>query len=170
VADRSCVALRHAVRDGVVACDHARPTNIAGVHRAAAEAAGRVGLEMTSAARRGVEGVNASAMRASAMEASTVEAAGMNTAAAMKAATAMEAAATTVETAAATTVETATAAAVETAATAAAMAATTTTTASTRLRHVRQHQPRDCGREDRGNRDWNLDTASSSQHVFLHLV
>jgi hypothetical protein len=165
VADRSCVALRHAVRDGVVACDHARPTNIAGVHRAAAEAVGRVGLEMTSAARRGVEGVNASAM-----EASTVEAAGMNTAAAMKAATAMEAAATTVETAAATTVETATAAAVETAATAAAMAATTTTTASTRLRHVRQHQPRDCGREDRGQRDWNLDTAGSSQHVFLHLV
>jgi hypothetical protein len=155
VADRSCVALHHAVRDGVVACDHARPTNIAGVHRAAAEAAGRVGLEMTSAARRGVEGVNASAMRASAMEASTVEAAGMNTAAAMKAATAMEAAATTVETAA-------------TAAVAA--TTTTTTTASTRLRHVRQHQPRDCGREDRGQRHWNLDTASSSQHVFLHLV
>jgi hypothetical protein len=151
VADRSCVALHHAVRDGVVACDHARPTNIAGVHRAAAEAAGRVGLEMTSAARRGVEGVNASAMSASAMEASTVEAAGMNTAAAMKAATAMEAAATTVETAAT-----------------AAVAATTT--ASTRLRHVRQHQPRDCGREDRGQRHWNLDTASSSQHVFLHLV
>jgi hypothetical protein len=162
VADRSCVALHHAVRDGVVACDHARPTNIAGVHRAAAEAAGRVGLEMTSAARRGVEGVNASAMSASAMEASTVEAAGMNTAAAMKAATAMEAAATTVETAATTTVETA--------ATAAVAATTTTTTTSTRLRHVRQHQPRDCGREDRGQRHWNLDTASSSQHVFLHLV
>jgi hypothetical protein len=126
VADRSCVALHHAVRDSVVACNHARPTNIAGVHRAAAEAVGCVGLEMTSAARRGVEGVNASAMKASAMEASTVEAAGMNTAAAMKAATAMEAAATTVETATAT---------VETAATAA-MAATTTT-ASTRLRHVR---------------------------------
>lgn len=163
MADRSCVALHHAVRDGVVACDHARSTNIAGVHRAAAEAAGRVGLEMTSAARRGVEGVNASAMSASAMEASTVEAAGMNTAAAMKAATAMEAAATTVETAAT--------AAVETAATAAVAATTTTTTtASTRLRHVRQHQPRDCGRENRGQRHWNLDTASSSQHVFLHLV
>jgi hypothetical protein len=161
VADRYCVALHHAVRDSVVACDHARPTNIAGVHRAAGKAVGRVGLEMTSAARRGVEGVNASTMKATPMEA-----AGMKTATAMKAAATMEATATSVETAATATVETAATATV--AATTTTVAATTTTTASSR--HVRQRQPCDCDREDRGKRDWNLDTASSSQHVFLHLV
>jgi hypothetical protein len=146
------VPLRHAVRDGAVACDeavrNARPTMIAGARAATGVGMGGMGLEAVcavavSSARPGVEGMKAATTKATG---------GMKATATMKnAAATVEAAAATMETTA-TTMETA-------AATAPAMA---------RLRCVRERQPHDCAREDPSEHQPNLFAARSSQHIFLH--
>ena len=146
------IPLRHAVRDGAVACDeavrNARPTMIAGARAATGVAMGGMGLEtvcavVVSPARPSVEG----------MKAATTKATG-----GMKATATMETAAATVETAAATMETTATT--METAA--------TTAPATARLRCVCERQHHDCAREDRSERQPNLFAARSSQHIFLH--
>ena len=145
------VPLRHAVRDGAIACDeavrNARPIMIAGA-RATGVAMGGMGLEAVctvavSSARPGVEG----------MKAATTKPTG-----GMKATATMETAAATVETDAATMETTATT--METAA--------TTAPATARLRCVRERQPHDCAREDPSEDQPNLFAARSSQHIFLH--
>jgi hypothetical protein len=147
------VQLRHAVRDGAVACDeavrNARPTMIAGARAATGVGMGGMGLEAVcavavSSARPGVEG----------MKAATTKATG-----GMKATATMKNAAATVEAAAAATVE-ATATTMETAA--------ATAPAMARLRCVRERQPHDCAREDPSEHQPNLFAARSSQHIFLH--
>ena len=139
------VPLRHAVRDGAIACGeavrNARPIMIAGARAATGVATGGMGLEAVCAvavspARPGVEG----------MKAATTKATG-----GMKATATMETAAATVETAA-TTMET----------------AATTAPATARLRCVRERQPYDCAREDPSEHQPNLFAARSSQHIFLH--
>ena len=159
------VPLRHAVRDGAIACGeavrNARPIMIAGARAATGVATGGMGLEAVCAvavspARPGVEGMKAATTK---------------TTSGMKATATMETAATTtVETAAATTVETAAAAtAVETAAATTTMeTAATTAPATARLRCVRERQPYDCAREDPSEHQPNLFAARSSQHIFLH--
>jgi hypothetical protein len=108
------------------------------VHLTASKAVG-MRLEMTSAPRRSVEGMNGATMNAA-----TMEAAGMKTAAAMEAAA---------------TVEPATAA----------VAATTTVAATTatsgRLGQVWKHHCCNRACEDRGDRDRNLSSANRSCHV-----
>jgi hypothetical protein len=147
------VQLRHAVRDGAVACDeavrNARPTMIAGARAATGVGMGGMGLEAVcavavSSARPGVEG----------MKAATTKATG-----GMKATATMKNAAATVEAAAAATVE-ATATTMKTAA--------ATAPAMARLRCVRERQPHDCAREDPSEHQPNLFAARSSQHIFLH--
>ena len=146
------VPLRHAVRDGAIACDeavrNARPIMIAGARAATGVAVGGMGLEAVCAvavspARPGVEG----------MKAATTKATG-----GVKATATMETAAATVETAAATMETTATT--METAA--------TTAPATARLRCVRERQPHDCAREGPSEHQPNLFAARSSQHIFLH--
>jgi hypothetical protein len=147
------VQLRHAVRDGAVACDeavrNARPTMIAGARAATGVGMGGMGLEAVcavavSSARPGVEG----------MKAATTKATG-----GMKATATMKNAAATVEAAAAATMET-TATTMETAA--------ATAPAMARLGCVRERQPHDCAREDPSEHQPNLFAARSSQHIFLH--
>jgi hypothetical protein len=132
------VPLRHAVRDGAIACDeavrNARPTMIAGARAATGVVMGGMGLETVCAvavspARPSVEG----------MKAATTKATG-----GMKATATMETAAATVETAA------------------------TTSPATARLRCFRERQPHDCAREDPSEDQPNLFAARSSQHIFLH--
>jgi hypothetical protein len=158
MAYRTGVALHHAVRDGTVACDgalrNAGPDMIAGGCAATGEAG--MGLEaasavIASAARRSVEGMNAST--------TTKTTSGMKAAATVETAPAtMEATApATVEATSPATVETTATATVETAAAAAAMA---------RLGCVCAREPRHCARQDRKRQ--NL-SAPSSQHIFLHL-
>jgi hypothetical protein len=159
MAYRNRVALDHVVRDGVITCDDARPTDIA-VYIATGSDVGGVRLEMPPAetgspARRGMQGMEAAAMNSAAMKTTS-----------MKAATTVEAAPAAMETAS-TAVETATAATMETAASAMATAASTT---SGRLRHVCEHEPCNGAREDRGKRQRDLHAASNSQHIFLHLI
>jgi hypothetical protein len=155
------VQLRHAVRDGAVACDeavrNARPTMIAGARAATGVGMGGMGLEAVcavavSSARPGVEG----------MKAATTKATG-----GMKATATMKNAAATVEAAAAATVEAAAAATMETTATTMETAAATAP-AMARLRCVRERQPHDCAREDPSEHQPNLFAARSSQHIFLH--
>jgi hypothetical protein len=139
------VQLRHAVRDGAVACDeavrNARPTMIAGARAATGVGMGGMGLEAVcavavSSARPGVEGMKAATTKATG---------GMKATATMKnAAATMETTATTMETAAA------------------------TAPAMARLRCVRERQPHDCAREDPSEHQPNLFAARSSQHIFLH--
>ena len=153
------VPLRHAVRDGAIACDeavrNARPIMIAGARAATGVATGGMGLEAVCAvavspARPGVEGMKAATTKATG---------GMKATATMETSTAtMETAAATVETAAATMETTATT--METAA--------TTAPATARLRCVRERQPHDCAREDPSEHQPNLFAARSSQHIFLH--
>ena len=153
------VPLRHAVRDGAIACGeavrNARPIMIAGARAATGVATGGMGLEAVCAvavspARPGVEGMKAATTKATG---------GMKATATMETATAtMETAAATVETAAATMETTATT--METAA--------TTAPATARLRCVRERQPHDCAREDPSEHQPNLFAARSSQHIFLH--
>jgi hypothetical protein len=137
MAYRTGVALHRAVRDGAVACDevmrNAGPAMIAVARIATGVAAGGMGLEAAhavtaSAARRGVEAMNAAALKA---------ASGMKATAAVKTASGMKASAT-VETAAATP----DAAAPTTMRTAAA--------ATARLGQVCEPQRYNCAREDRG--------------------
>jgi len=139
------VPLRHAVRDGAIACGeavrNARPIMIAGARAATGVAMGGMGLEAVCAvavspAWPGVEGVKAATTKATG---------------GMKATATMETAAATVETAA-TTMET----------------AATTAPATARLRCVRERQPHDCAREDPSEHQPNLFAARSSQHIFLH--
>jgi hypothetical protein len=157
------VPLRHAVRDGAVACDeavrNARPTMIAGARAATGVGMGGMGLEAVcavavSSARSGVEGVKAATTKATG---------GMKATATTKnAAATVEAAAATMET---------TAAAMETTATTMETTATTMETAApttARLRCVRERQPHDCAREDPSEHQPNLFAARSSQHIFLH--
>jgi hypothetical protein len=145
------IPLRHAVRDGAVACDeavrNARPTMIAGARAATGVAMGGMGLEtvcavVVSPARPSVEG----------MKAATTKATG-----GVKATATMETATATMETTAAT---------METTATTVEAAATAPATA--RLRCVRERQPHDCAREDPSEHQPNLFAARSSQHIFLH--
>ena len=146
------VPLRHAVRDGAIACGeavrNARPIMIAGARAATGVATGGMGLEAVCAvavspARPGVEGMKAATTKATG---------GMKATATMETATAtMETAAATVETAAATMETTA-----------------TTAPATARLRCVRERQPHDCAREDPSEHQPNLFAARSSQHIFLH--
>jgi hypothetical protein len=152
------VALRHAVRDGAVACDeavrNARLTMIAGARAATGVAMGGMGLKavcavVVSPARPGVEG----------MKAATTKAAG-----GMKATATVETATAPMETTA--TMETTTAT-VETAATTMETAAATAP-ATARLRCVRERQPHDCAREDPSEHQPNPFAAPSSQHIFLH--
>ena len=153
------VPLRHAVRDGAIACGeavrNARPIMIAGARAATGVATGGMGLEAVCAvavspARPGVEGMKAATTKATG---------GMKATATMETATAtMETAAATVETDAATMETTATT--METAA--------TTAPATARLRCVRERQPHDCAREDPSEHQPNLFAARSSQHIFLH--
>ena len=139
------VPLRHAVRDGAIACGeavrNARPIMIAGARAATGVATGGMGLEAVCAvavspAWPGVEGVKAATTKATG---------------GMKATATMETAAATVETAA-TTMET----------------AATTAPATARLRCVSERQPHDCAREDPSEHQPNLFAARSSQHIFLH--
>ena len=153
------IPLRHAVRDGAIACGeavrNARPIMIAGARAATGVATGGMGLEAVCAvavspARPGVEGMKAATTKATG---------GMKATATMETATAtMETAAATVETDAATMETTATT--METAA--------TTAPATARLRCVRERQPHDCAREDPSEHQPNLFAARSSQHIFLH--
>ena len=156
---RTGIPLRHAVRDGAIACDeavrNARPTMIAGADAATGVGMGGMGLEAVyavavSPARPGVEGMKAATTKATG---------GMKATATMETATAtMETAAATVETAAATMETTATT--METAA--------TTAPATARLRCVCERQHHDCAREDPSEHQPNLFAARSSQHIFLH--
>jgi hypothetical protein len=143
------VALRHAVRDGVVACDeavrNARLTMIAGARAATGVGMGGMGLEAVyavavSPARPGVEGMKA---------ATTKTTSGMK-------------ATPTMETATTPTMETATATAVETAATTTMETAAAATPATARLRCVCERQPHECAREDPSERQPNLFAAPSS--------
>src|SRR5215813_7719074 len=165
------VPLRHAVRDGAIACGeavrNARPIMIAGARAATGVATGGMGLEAVCAvavspARPSVEG----------MKAATTKATG-----GMKAPATMETAATTAETA--TTIETTTATqettptTVATTATTMEPAATTTmetaaASATARLRCVCERQPHDCARENPSEHQPNPFAAPSSQHIFLH--
>ena len=126
---------------------------------------------MASAAVRSVDGMETATAEAT----TAMKAAGVKTAAGMKAAASgtetaaasMKAASATVEAASAT-VEAASA--TMEAATAATVEAATSSAASGCLRQI-------CGchcyggtREDRGKRHWEIDAASCSQHVLLHLV
>jgi len=145
------IPLRHAVRDGAVACDeavrNARPTMIAGADAATGVGMGGMGLEAVyavavSPARPGVEGMKAATTKATG---------GMKATATMETAATVETAAATMETTA-TTMET----------------AATTAPATARLRCVRERQPHDCAREDPSEHQPNLFAARSSQHIFLH--
>jgi hypothetical protein len=175
MAYRTGVALHHAVRDGTVACDgalrNAGPAMIAGGCVATGEAG--MGLEaasavIASAARRSVEGMNASTTTKTT---SGMKAAAMETAAATMEATApatVEATApATVEATAPATVEATSPATVETTATATATVETAAAAPATaRLGCVCVREPRHCAHQDRKRQ--NL-SAPSSQHIFLHL-
>jgi hypothetical protein len=164
MAYRVGIAQGYAVRDGAVACDeavrNAGPTMIAVGRVATGEGVGGVGLEATyavttSAARRGVQGMNAPTTKTtSGMKAATMKtASGTKATATVETTTAanMETAATaTTETAAAATAETAAAATVETATTTAAMK--TAATATARLSYVCEGEPHDCARQDSSER------------------
>jgi hypothetical protein len=153
MAYRVGIAQGYAVRDGAVACDeavrNAGPTMIAVGRVATGEGVGGVGLEAayavtTSAARRGVQGMNAPTTKTT----SGMKAATMKTASGTKAAATVETTtAANMETTA--TAETATAA-VETATTTAAMK--TAATATARLGYVREGEPQDCARQDPSER------------------
>jgi hypothetical protein len=162
MADRTCVALHHAVRGSAVACDvrSARATLIAVARVASGVGVGGVRVETARAeaaspAWRGVEGMNAAATK------STY---GMKTAAAAKTTSGTVAA---IETASHATTETATHAAMETtthaametpthAAVKTTASATKTSAAETpamaRLRCVCENEPHNCAREGRGDR------------------
>ena len=147
MAYRVGIAQGYAVRDGAVACDeavrNAGPAMIAVGHVATGEGVRGVGLEATyavttSAARRGVQGMNASTTKTT----SGMKAATMKTASGTKAAATVETTtAANMETAATATVETATTAAMKTAA-----------TATARLGYVREGEPQDCARQDPSER------------------
>ena len=147
MAYRVGIAQGYAVRDGAVACDeavrNAGPTMIAVGRVATGEGVGGVGLEATyavttSAARRGVQGMNAPTTKTT----SGVKAATMKTASGTKATA-------TVETTTAANMETT--ATVETATTTTA-AMKTAATAAARLGYVREGEPQDCARQDPSER------------------
>jgi hypothetical protein len=163
MAYRTGIAQGYAVRDGAVACDeavrNAGPTMIAVGRVATGEGVGGVGLEATyavttSAARRGVQGMNAPTTKTT----SGMKAATMKTASGTKATATVETTtAANMETAATATAETATAATVETATTAAMKTAATATmktaaTATARLSYVCEGEPHDCARQDPSER------------------
>jgi hypothetical protein len=163
MAYRVGIAQGYAVRDGAVACDeavrNAGPTMIAVGRVATGEGVGGVGLEAayavtTSAARRGVQGMNAPTTKTT----SGMKAATMKTASGTKATATVETTtAATVETATTAAMKTATTAAMKTAATAAMKTAATATmktaaTATARLSYVCEGEPHDCARQDSSER------------------
>ena len=150
---RTGIPLRHAVRDGAVACDeavrNARPTMIAGARAATGVAMGGMGLEAlcavpVSLAQPCVEGTKAATTKATGRMKAT--AATMETTA-----TTMETAATTMETAPTT-------------------MKTTSASAMARLGYACERQPHECARKDSSECERNLFAANSTQHVFLHLI
>ena len=146
--------LRHAVRDGAVACDeavrNARTTKIAGARATTGVAVGGMGLEAlcavpVSLAQPCVEGTKAATTKATGR---------------------MKATAATMETTAAT-METTTTTTMETAPT---TMKTTSASAMARLGYVCERQPHECARKDSSECERNLFAANSTQHVFLHLI
>ena len=138
--------LRHAVRDGAVACDeavrNARTTKIAGARATTGVAMGGMGLEAlcavpVSLAQPCVEGTKAATTKATGRMKAT--------------ATTMETTATTMETAPTT-------------------MKTTSASAMARLGYVCERQPHECARKDSSECERNLFAANSTQHVFLHLI
>ena len=145
MAYRTGVALHHAVRDGAVASDepmrNAGPSMIAVACIATGVGSGGTGLEAARAVTASPAWRGAEGMKAAA----TKTASGMEASATMKTATpaATEAAApTTMKTAA---------------------------SATARLGLACEHQPYNCAREDRGERQRNLFPAPNFQHNFFHL-